>query len=119
MAEKYIRDRRNPVNLTGDHMRKTSLTIQHDALTVQELFELYCNGASEMEKLISVKRAEYDGENPQFEDYVPDLDAVQAYEAAWDLANKPKFDNHEVLEDSGKSPDGPESPSGDSGSDQE
>ncbi|UCS96048.1 MAG: hypothetical protein [Microviridae sp.] len=120
MAAEYIRDRFNPVNNLFDHMRKTSLTVPNDSLTIEELFLKYTDGTLDIEKLAIERKALYDGENPSFDDYNPDLDAVQAYEAAYELRTKQHLNSlsHEeerISKDSVQS----ETPSGDSGTNRE
>lgn len=120
MAAKYIRDRFKPVNNLFDHMRKTSLTIPNDSLTIEELFLKYTDGTLDIEKLAIERKALYDGEDPSFDDYNPDFDAVQAYEAAYELRsnqhlNTLPYEEKHISKDSVQS----ETPLGDSGTNRE
>lgn len=66
-----------------------SMTIPDQSLSVKELFERYVTGTLEKEAVYAAnKAAEYDGENVRFEDYVPNLDANEAYEIAQNLKAK-------------------------------
>lgn len=63
-----------------------SMTIPDQSLSVKELFERYVSGTLDKEAVYAARKAaEYDGENVRFEDYVPDLDANEAYEVAQNL----------------------------------
>ncbi|QCS37076.1 hypothetical protein [Tortoise microvirus 49] len=70
----------NEFNTMDDHLRKTSMTVPDDSLSIRELYERYVTGALDQSLAMSNARAEYDGENPDFDDYTPSLDAVSAYE---------------------------------------
>lgn len=71
----------NPVNNVSESLSKVSLTVPDDSLTVKELFEKYVTGTINKEEILALRRqAVYDGDNPSFSDYTPDLDANEAYE---------------------------------------
>lgn len=76
--------------LTADLMRKTSMTIPHDAVSVEELFARYLEGSEEIFSRIQERQADYDGE---FDEVVNmkirgDLDAISAFELSEELKER-------------------------------
>lgn len=86
MFKRFVRE----IVLTADLMRKTSMTIPHDAISVEELFARYLEGSEEIFSRIQERQAEYDGE---FDEVVNmkirgDLDAISAFELSEELKEK-------------------------------
>lgn len=86
MFKRFVRE----IVLTADLMRKTSMTIPHDAVSVEELFARYLEGSEEIFSRIQERQAEYDGE---FDEVVNmkirgDLDAISAFELSEELKEK-------------------------------
>lgn len=86
MFKRFVRE----IVLTADLMRKTSMTIPHDAISVEELFARYLEGSEEIFSRIQERQAEYDGE---FNEVVNmkirgDLDAISAFELSEELKEK-------------------------------
>lgn len=84
--KRFVRE----IVLTADLMRKTSMTIPHDAISVEELFARYLEGSEEIFSRIQERQAEYDGE---FDEVVNmkirgDLDAISAFELSEELKEK-------------------------------
>lgn len=76
--------------LIADLMRKTSMTIPHDAVSVEELFARYLEGSEEIFSRIQERQADYDGE---FDEVVNmkirgDLDAISAFELSEELKER-------------------------------
>lgn len=90
----------NEFNTLADLSRKTSMTIPDDSLTIQELFDRYSTAAGKQELAYANQQAIYDGENPCFDDFQPELDAVAAYEMKQDMlqqAYENRLRNNESL----------------------
>lgn len=86
MFKRFVRE----IVLTADLMRKTSMTIPHDAISVEELFARYLEGSEEIFSRVQERQAEYDGE---FDEVINmkirgDLDAISAFELSEELKEK-------------------------------
>lgn len=102
MFKRFVRE----IVLTADLMRKTSMTIPHDAISVEELFARYLEGSEEIFSRIQERQAEYDGE---FDEVINmkirgDLDAISAFELSEELKEKRLTDEQskEHIQDNNK-----------------
>lgn len=80
----------NEFNLDADLLRKTSMTIPKDALSVQEIFELYLEGSADIVARIQERQCEYDGEYDEVKDMQPldKMDAIAAFELSETLKER-------------------------------
>lgn len=73
------------INKVESFHSPVSLTIPDDALSVKELFERYQTGALERSRAQLQRQLEYQGINPDFDEYDGSEDLIDKYESLPDL----------------------------------
>ena len=89
------------INRTASHLNPVSLTIPDQSLSIHELFEKYVDGTIDVIARQKARKAEYDAYGDQElspDDYIPDMDAIEAYEAAYALARRQEKTEAEALQ---------------------
>ena len=89
------------INRTASHLNPVSLTVPDQSLSIKELFQKYVDGTIDAIARQKARKAEYDAYGDQKlspDDYVPDMDAIEAYEAAYALARRQGKSEAEALQ---------------------
>lgn len=89
------------LNRTASHLNPVSLTVPDQSLSIKELFQKYVDGTIDVIARQKARKAEYDAygeQNLSPDDYVPDMDAIEAYEAAYALARRHEKTEAEALQ---------------------
>lgn len=89
------------LNRTASHLNPVSLTVPDQSLSIKELFQKYVDGTIDIIARQKARKAEYDAygnQNLSPDDYVPDMDAIEAYEAAYALARRQEKSESEALQ---------------------
>lgn len=89
------------INRTASHLNPVSLTVPDQSLSIKELFQKYVDGTIDVIARQKARKAEYDAYGNQElspDDYVPDMDAIEAYEAAYALARRQEKTEAEALQ---------------------
>lgn len=89
------------INRTASHLNPVSLTVPDQSLSIKELFQKYIDGTIDVIARQKARKAEYDAygnQNLTPDDYVPDMDAIEAYEAAYALARRQEKTETEALQ---------------------
>ena len=89
------------LNRTASHLNPVSLTVPDQSLRIKELFQKYVHGTIDVIARQKARKAEYDAygsQNLSPDDYVPDMDAIEAYEAAYALARRQEKTEAEAQE---------------------
>lgn len=89
------------LNRTASHLNPVSLTVPDQSLSIKELFQKYVDGTIDVIARQKARKAEYDAygnQNLSPDDYVPDMDAIEAYEAAYALARRQEKTENEALQ---------------------
>lgn len=80
----------NPINNVSSHFSNDIVTIPDQSIKIKDLFSRQQSDQLERLQLLAAQNQILDGKDVTFDDYIPNLDAVETYERLRYLGNKYK-----------------------------